>query len=436
MIPGRASTLAQATPDQVDALLLFFCGALVLLAAFGLAFFVGGLSGGARAARAFRFVALGAVATILLSALGGYGMVAGAPLIPHLLGIPDPGFASLSGTDPAASSPYPAAHAGYVIAVLALCTAVVAVAVSSRLTLRAWIVFSVVWLLLVVSPVAYGVLSLDDGWAAAGLQVVDFGGALPVIAAGGSAIGVLLACGRGERQPTQASRPGLVAFGGAAVWVGWLGLVVGSEGALDAYASLMAVGAFVASAAGVLMWMLVDAVLLRRPTLGSALWGSFAGLVSVTAASGVLTLGWAMLVGALSALACATMVDLAARARFGPSLTLCVVTTVGGLVGLLFPGLFASGGGMIDSGNFDLFIAQGIAGMAVLLYATTMSLLIALALRFSVGLTRIRYGAARGIPEKRPVRPDRTVPPVAGAGTVAPPVSGTVTDPPEVGPAR
>jgi Amt family ammonium transporter len=399
----------------VDALLLFFCGALVLLAAFGLAFFAGGLAGRARAARAFRFVSLGASVTVLLAVLGGYGMVAGAPLIPHLIGAPDPGLAWPAGTDPAAASPYPAAHAGYEIAVLALCTAVVGVAVASRLTLRAWIAFTILWLVLVVSPVAYGVFSLDDGWASAELHVIDFGGALPVIAAGASAVGVLLACGRGEHQPAQVSRPALVAFGGAAVWVGWLGLVVGSEGALDGYAPLMAVGAFVASASGVLMWMLVDAVLLRRPTLSSALWGAFAGLVSVTAASGVLTLGWAMLVGALSALACATMVDLAARARFGPSLTLCVVTTVGGLVGLLFPGLFASGSGMVDSGNFDLFIAQGVAGMAVLLYSTTVSLLLALALRFTIGLTRIRCGAPRGLREKRPVRPDRAVPPVGAS---------------------
>ena len=422
--------MAQATPDQVDALLLFFCGALVLLAALGLAFFAGGLAGRARAARAFRFVMLGASVTVLFAVVGGYGMVASSPLIPHLVGMPDPGLVSLIGTDPAEASPYPAAHAGYLIAVLVLCTAVVAVAVASRLTLRAWILFSIAWLFLVMVPVAYGVFSLDDGWASAELRVVDLGGALPVVAAGGSAVGVLLACGRGEHQAVQPSRPALVAFGGAALWVGWLGLVVGSEGSLDGYAPLMAVGAFVASAAGVLMWMLVDAVLLRKPTLSSALWGAFAGLVAVTAASGVLTLGWAMLAGALSALACATMVDLAARARFGPSLTLCVVAIVGGLVGLLFPGLFASGSGMIDSGNFDLFIAQGIAGMAVLLYATTVSLLLALALRFTIGLTRIRYGAPRGLREKRPVRPDLVVPPVAGA------VSGTVPNGSEAGPTR
>lgn len=405
--------MAHATPDQVDALLLFVCGALVLLAAFGLAFFAGGMAGRARAARALRFALVGVAVVVLLAVLGGYGMIVGRPLIPHLVGRPDLGMASIAGPDAAASSPYPLARAGYLVALLALCTAVVGVAVASRLTLRAWIVFTVLWFPLVLVPVAYGVFALDDGWAVAGLSVVDFGGSLAVLAAGGSAVGILLACGRGEHLPTHASRPSLVAIGGALVWVGWLGLIVGSEGALDAYAPLMAFGGFLASATGVLMWMLVDAVVLRRPTLTSAVCGALAGLVGATAASGVLTLGWSMLVGALSALACATMVDLAARARFGPALTISVVTIVGSLVGLLFPGLFAIGGGMVDSGNFDLFIAQGIAGMSVLLYATTVSLLLALALRFTVGLTRVRYGAVRGIREKRPVGSGSTVPSVA-----------------------
>jgi Amt family ammonium transporter len=413
---------AQATAEQVDALLLFFCGALVLLAVFGLAFFAGGMGGRTRTGRVFRFVLVGASVTVALAVLGGYGMVAGHPLVPHVVGRPDPGLASVAGTHPSESSPYPAARAGYLIAVLVLCTSVVAVAVASRLTLRAWIVFVAVWLPLVAFPTAYAVFALDDGWAVAGLQVVDFGGALPVVGAGASAVGIIIACGRGEHSVAGEHSPSLEAIGGAMLWAGWLGLIVGSEGALDAYAPLMAVGGFLAAAAGALMWMLVDAVLLRRPTLTSGLCGAFAGLVSITAGSGVLTLGWSLLVGALSALACATMVDIAARARFGPALTLCVITIVGGMVGLLFPGLFGTGGGMVDSGNFDLFIAQAVAGLAVLVYALLVSLLLALALRFTVGLTRVRYRAGRGLLPIRPDRTARTVPAVpAEPGTESAP---------------
>lgn len=150
------------------------------------------------------------------------------------------------------------------------------------------------------------------------------------------------------------------------------------------------------------MWLLVDRVFLRRPTIASAFCGAFSGLAAITAGSGVLTLGWSLLLGALSALACATMVDVAARARFGAAMTVIVIATVASLVGLLFPGLFASGGGMVDSGNFDLFVAQAVAGLSVLIGAFLVSAALALALRFTIGLTRVRSAADRPERDREP----------------------------------
>jgi len=397
--------MGTATSEQVDALLLFFCGALTLLIVPGLAFFVGGLAGRARARRALLFVFAGAAVVVVLGVLGGYGLMAGAPLIPHLVGIPDPGLATQHGV-------YPLARAGALIATSAVAVAIVGAAVASRITLRAWLIFCALWSVLVLFPVGYAVFALSDGWAVSLLGVVDYGGALPVgLAAGASAVGVIVACGRGEH-PAQTGRSlPVVALGGTLVWVGWVGLVTGSEGAVDQYTAPIAINAFVASAAGCLMWMLVDRILLRRPTLVSVFCGAFSGLVAITPASGVLTIGWALLLGALAALACATMVDVAARARFGPALALCVIVIVGSAVGLLFVGLFGAGGGMVESGNFDLFIAQGVATVAVLVYAFLVALLLALVLRFTVGLTRVRYGAERGIPSTIPDGARPAVPP-------------------------
>ncbi|MDN4615525.1 ammonium transporter [Leifsonia sp. F6_8S_P_1B] len=392
--------MANATSEQLDALLLFVCGALTLLVPPGLAFLIGGLGGGARVARAARFALLGVAVVVLLAVAGGYGMLAGAPLVPGVVGRPDPGLADITGM-------YGLARAGSLIAVCGVGVAVVGVALASRITTRAWIVFCVLWSVLVLFPVGYAVFALDDGWAVAGLGVVDFGGILPIgVAAGGGAAGVVLACGRREHQVEGRRSLPLVAIGGALLWLGWLGLATGSEGALDDFTALIAMNAFLASAGGCLMWLLVDRVLLRRPTVSSGLLGAFAGLVAATPASGVLTLGWSLLLGALAALACATMVDLAARARFGPALTLCVTVSVGGLVGLLYVGLFASGGGMVESGNFDLFIGQGIAGLVVLLYSAAVSALIALGLRFTIGLTRTRgRGGGTGGVASQGVRP-------------------------------
>lgn len=384
-----------ATGEQVDSLLLLVCGALTLLIPPGLAFFVGGLGGRSATSRALLFALTGTAATVLLGVLGGYGMLAGAPWIAHVVGTPSLDLATGFGAAGRhVGSLYQLAHAGALLAACSVSVAIIGVAVASRVTLRAWLAFVVLWSVLVLYPVAYSVFALDDGWATGVLGVIDFGGALPIgIAAGAAAAGVILACGRGEHRPPGERSFGAIAIGGALVWVGWLGLTTGSEGAVDQYTGLMAFNSFLASAGGCLAWMIVDRVLLRRPTMTSALCGAFSGLVAITPASGVLTLGWSLLLGVIAALACATMVDLAARARFGASVTLIVIVTVASMVGLLYIGLFANGGGMVDSGNFDLFTAQGVAGFAVLIGSFAVALGLALALRFTVGLTRVRTRA-------------------------------------------
>lgn len=390
--------MTAATSHEVDALLLLISGTFTMAVVPGLAFFYGGMTGRAGAARAFRAVLAGSGVVVGLAVLGGYGMIAGRPLIAHLVGRPDPGLASVLPGSAATADPYPIARAGYLVAVCAVAVAILGTAVASRVTLRAWLLFCAVWSVVVLFPACYAVFALSDGWAVAGMHVVDFGGALPVsLAAGSGAAGVILACGRTGHGPVEPRRLPLVAVGGALVWVGWFGLTTGSEGALDGFTALIAMNTLLASAGGALMWILVDRILLRRPTVTSALCGAVSGLVAITPASGVLTLGWSLLLGGLAALACASMVDVAARARFGVPMTICVIHIVASLVGLFYVGLFAAGDGMIESGNFDLFVAQALAGAGVAAFSFAVSALVALGLRFTVGLTGIQYRADRAL---------------------------------------
>lgn len=398
--------MTPATSAQVDALLLLVSATFVMAVVPGLAFFYGGMTGSRGASQAFRAALTGSAIVVVLAVAGGYGMLAGDPLVAHVVGRPDWGlsgqFTPGQGT---ASTMYPLARAGYLIAVCAVAVTILGAAVASRVTLRAWAVFSALWSVLVLFPAGYAVFALGDGWAVAGMHVIDFGGAIPVsLAAGSGAAGVILACGHRDHPVAGERRLPLVAVGGALVWVGWFGLTVGSEGALDAFAPLIALNTLMASAGGALMWIIVDRVLLRRPTVTSALCGAVAGLVAITPASGVLTIGWSLLLGALAAVACASMVDLAARARFGVPMTICVIHIVASLVGLLYIGLFATGDGMVDSGNFDLFAAQAVAGLGVAGYSFVVSLVIATALRHTIGLTRLRYGASDGIPDEPAAR--------------------------------
>jgi Amt family ammonium transporter len=405
--PDAIAPLAEfASSRQVDALLLIVSATLAFAVVPGVAFFYGGMSGRTGVVAAFRASMSGAAVVVCLAVFGGAGLIVGPALIPGFAGRPDWGLSSLVaraiGSD---ADAYPLARAAYLIALAAVATALLGASIASRVTLRAWLVFVAFWSVLVLFPACYAVFSVTDGWATAGMQVIDFGGALPVsLAAGSAASGIILACGRRSHPPTGAHSLPLVAIGGALVWFGWFGVTIGSEGSMDAFTPLIWLNTLVASGGGVLAWVVVDRVMLRRPTITSALCGAVSGLVAITPASGVLTPGWSLLLGGLAALACASMVDLAARARFGVPMTICVVHIVGSLVGLLCIGLFATGSGLIDSGNFDLFVAQAIAGFAVAGWSFAVSLALALLLRATLGLTTVRYGANRGIPDETPPR--------------------------------
>jgi Amt family ammonium transporter len=411
--PDAIAPVAEfASTRQVDALLLIIGATLAFAVVPGVAFFYGGMSGRAGAIAAFRAALSGAGVVVVLAVAGGYGLVVGPALIPGIVGRPDWGLGSLipEFAEPG-SDPYPLAQAAFLIVLCAVAVAILGAAVASRVTLRAWIVFVALWSILVLFPACFAVFALNDGWAVAGLQVIDFGGALPVsLAAGSAAAGVIVACGRRSHPTTGIHSLPLVAVGGSLIWFGWFGITVGSEGAVDGFTALIWVNTLVASAGGVVAWVIVDRVMLRRPTVTSALCGAVSGLVAITPGSGVISPGWSLLLGSLAALACASMVDVAARADFGVPMAIGVIHIVASLVGLLFIGLFADGGGMIDSGNFDLFVAQAIAGFGVAFWSFAVSVCIALLLRFTMGLTSVRYRARRAITDENAPRRGRRVP--------------------------
>jgi Amt family ammonium transporter len=367
------------TASQVDALLLLVAGALVFIIAPGLALLYGGMISSAGAASAMRATLVGAGIAGVLFVIGGYGMLFGSPLLPHTLGAP--------GTVPSAA--FPLARACYACAVCVLAVAIVASAVAPRVTLRGWAVFAAVWVGVVYFPAAYAVFNLTDGWATASLGVVDFGGALPVsVAAAAGAAGVLLVCGR---QPTHEIRSlrtvPVMAVGGALVWFGWFGLTIGSEGAVDGFTALIWINTLAASAAGTIAWATVDRIMMRRPTVASAVCGAVAGLVAITPASGIITTFWSLLLGALSGIACAVIVDIAARARFGTPMVVVVIHLVGSLVGLLFIGLFGNGTGMVYSGNFDQLGVQALAALVVAAWSFFVSWGAAALIQRTIGLT-------------------------------------------------
>ena len=123
----------------------------------------------------------------------------------------------------------------------------------------------------------------------------------------------------------------------------------------------MAVVAFVATAvascAGGLMWMILEWVLRTKPTAVGIASGSLAGLVGITPAAGFVTPLSAIMIGLITATCCFFAVSLRAKLKFDDSLDTFPVHGVGGTVGALLTGVFASKA--VNAAGADGLIVSG-----------------------------------------------------------------------------
>jgi Amt family ammonium transporter len=137
----------------------------------------------------------------------------------------------------------------------------------------------------------------------------------------------------------------LVLSGAALLWFGWFGFNGGSALRLDdgvaAYAFL---NTNTAAAAGLLTWVLMEWVFSpqRKATTIGAASGVLAGLVSITPAAGYVQPVGAAVIGAVSGLVCSIVVSFKTRLRYDDSLDVAALHLVGGVIGSLGVGLFAT----------------------------------------------------------------------------------------------
>ena len=104
----------------------------------------------------------------------------------------------------------------------------------------------------------------------------------------------------------------------------------------------------------------------------------------------MLTPGWALLLGFVSGVLCAFAIELKFKLGFDDSLDVVGLHLVGGLVGSIWPGLFAFDTGLFTGGGFEQLIVQLIASLGVLLYSFAVSFLVAWAIQKTIGF-RVRH---------------------------------------------
>jgi Amt family ammonium transporter len=253
--------------------------------------------------------------------------------------------------------------------------ALISGAIVERMRFGPYLAFLTLWGLFVYAPVAHWVWG--GGWLSR-LGALDFaGGTVVHINAGAAALVAALVLGPRKDYARQAFLPHNVAFtvlGAGLLWFGWFGFNAGSALAANASAGLAFVNTMLAPAATLLVWTVLDLTRTRKATAVGAATGIVVGLVAVTPAAGFIGPMAAVLLGALAAFPSYYALLFRARTRLDDSLDVVAAHGVGGTVGALLTGVFASKAwnGTVDGlffGNPGQLGIQAVACLAAVLYS-------------------------------------------------------------------
>ncbi len=386
-----------------DTAWLLTSAALVLLMTPGLAFFYGGMvrSKGVLNMMMMSFVSIGTVGVSW--AVVGYSEAFGNSL--HgVIGNPFQ-FAfldSLVSGDPAVGTVPALAFAAFQGCFAIIAVALLSGAIAERVSFRAWIWLSVLWLVLVYAPLAHWVFAANGltaptgGWIVNSLHAVDLAGGTAIEVACGAA-GLALAIVLGPRvgfgsTPMRPHNMTLVMLGAGLLWFGWFGFNSGSALAAGTWAALIWVNTLLAPCAAMLAWLFIEKRRDGHPTSLGAASGIVAGLVAITPSGGSVSPLGAIVIGVLAGGICAWAVSWKFVLGFDDSLDLVGVHLVGGVIGTLGIGFLADPrtaskvAGLFYGGGVHQLWRQLVAVLAVGVFSFGMTWLIATALSRTVGL--------------------------------------------------
>jgi Amt family ammonium transporter len=266
---------------------------------------------------------------------------------------------------------------------------------AERIKFSTFAVFSLLWTTIVYDPVAHWVWA-KDGWLHT-MGALDFaGGTVVHISSGMSALVVALLIGKRSGYPRIAPAPHNMTYtllGAALLWFGWFGFNAGSALA----ANELAVSAFIntntAAAMAALAWLLIDWIVTKKPTVLGAATGAVAGLVAITPAAGFVTPMGAIAIGIIVAAVCyITVAVIKGRLGYDDSLDAFGVHGVGGTVGALLTGVFATrlvnsaGANGAAHGNLRQLGIQAVGVAATIAYAVVVTFILAKVLDLIMGL--------------------------------------------------
>jgi Amt family ammonium transporter len=271
-------------------------------------------------------------------------------------------------------------------------------AFAERMKFSALLLFTVLWSIFVYAPIAHWVWG---GGFLGAAGVMDFaGGTVVHINAGVAGLVCALVMGPRRGLGTVNMAPNNLVYtmiGASLLWVGWFGFNAGSAVAANSLAGVAMANTQIATAAAALAWMIVEWVHRKKPTMLGLASGAVAGLVAVTPASGWVEPTGALWIGiAAGALCYLSAVFLKNWLKYDDSLDAFGVHGVGGFVGAMLTGVFASAAiQKLPDGHGVLTQFYGCAGTIV--WTALMTFVILMVCRFTTGLRVSEEGEREGL---------------------------------------
>lgn len=211
-----------------------------------------------------------------------------------------------------------------------------------------WVIgFCALWGLIVYAPVAHWVWG--GGWLSSSFGTLDFAGGIVVhTTAGVSALVAVMLIGKRQGFPKTLMlphSPSLTMAGAALLWVGWFGFNGGSALAANDDAASAILNTHAAASAAALMWLLIERIMVGKPTSVGFATGAIAGLATVTPAAGFISPGAAILFGIVASIICYAAIQLVKqKLHIDDSLDVFAVHGVGGMTGSILLAFFLSEG--------------------------------------------------------------------------------------------
>ena len=368
--------------DTGDTAWMIVATALVLLMTPGLGFFYGGMVGKKNVISTMLQSFMAMVIVSVLWIVIAYGLCFG-PSIGGLIGNPIPNLffnnVGVKATWTLAPTIPLLLFALFQVKFAIITPALITGAFAERIRFWSYLLFMVLFILFVYTPLAHCTWHPDGIFFKMG--VLDFaGGTVVHMSAGWAALAGAMFLGKRKSQKVNPARITYVLLGTGLLWFGWFGFNAGSAMGANGLAVQALGTTTVAAAAASMAWVFFDKILGHKLSAMGACIGAVVGLVAITPAAGYVSIPHAITIGIISSIVSNLAVSKFPKGKIDDALDVFACHGVGGMTGMILTGVFASNAinpAVVDQGllfgETKLFLNQITALIIVSIFAFTAS---------------------------------------------------------------